>query len=68
LIAKPALLDWHIPPGGGPPPHRHDFEETFIHAALYLDVSHHAIICFVPTASTNSNKHARNAVGCASSG
>jgi uncharacterized cupin superfamily protein len=20
----------HIPPGGGPPPHRHDFEETFI--------------------------------------
>lgn len=19
----------HIPPGGGPPPHRHDFEETF---------------------------------------
>ena len=24
------LMDWHIPPGGGPPPHRHDFEETFI--------------------------------------
>lgn len=23
------LLDMHIPPGGGPPPHRHDFEETF---------------------------------------
>jgi hypothetical protein len=20
----------HIPPGGGPPPHRHDFEETFV--------------------------------------
>jgi uncharacterized cupin superfamily protein len=20
----------YIPPGGGPPPHRHDFEETFI--------------------------------------
>jgi uncharacterized cupin superfamily protein len=20
----------HIPPGGGPPPHRHDFEESFI--------------------------------------
>jgi uncharacterized cupin superfamily protein len=19
----------HVPPGGGPPPHRHDFEETF---------------------------------------
>jgi hypothetical protein len=21
------LIDMHIPPGGGPPPHRHDFEE-----------------------------------------
>src|ERR1035441_10777228 len=24
------LIDMHIPPRGGPPPHRHDFEETFI--------------------------------------
>jgi quercetin dioxygenase-like cupin family protein len=24
------LIDMHIPPGGGPPAHRHDFEETFI--------------------------------------
>ena len=24
------LIDMHIPPSGGPPPHRHDFEETFI--------------------------------------
>jgi mannose-6-phosphate isomerase-like protein (cupin superfamily) len=23
------LIDMHIPPGGGPPPHRHDFEEFF---------------------------------------
>jgi quercetin dioxygenase-like cupin family protein len=23
------LVDMHIPPGGGPPPHRHDFEEMF---------------------------------------
>lgn len=23
------LIDMHLPPGGGPPPHRHDFEETF---------------------------------------
>jgi len=23
-------IDMHIPPGGGPPPHRHDFEETFV--------------------------------------
>jgi len=24
-----ALIDMHVPPGGGPPPHRHDFEELF---------------------------------------
>jgi quercetin dioxygenase-like cupin family protein len=23
------VVDMHVPPGGGPPPHRHDFEETF---------------------------------------
>ncbi len=23
------LIDMYVPPGGGPPPHRHDFEETF---------------------------------------
>jgi quercetin dioxygenase-like cupin family protein len=23
------LIDMNVPPGGGPPPHRHDFEETF---------------------------------------
>ncbi len=24
------VIDMHVPPGGGPPPHRHDFEESFI--------------------------------------
>src|ERR1700733_10581315 len=24
------VIDMHIPPGGGPPPHRHGFEATFI--------------------------------------
>jgi len=24
------VIDMHIPPGGGPPPHRHALEETFI--------------------------------------
>ena len=24
------VIDMHVPPGGGPPPHRHNFEETFI--------------------------------------
>ena len=27
---KFCLIDMHLPPGGGPPPHRHDFEESFI--------------------------------------
>src|SRR6202035_2662449 len=26
---KYTLIDMHVPPGGGPPPHRHDFEEMF---------------------------------------
>lgn len=25
-----ALIDMYVPPGGGPPLHRHDYEETFI--------------------------------------
>ena len=24
------VIDMHVPPGGGPPAHRHEFEETFI--------------------------------------
>jgi mannose-6-phosphate isomerase-like protein (cupin superfamily) len=24
------VIDMHVPPGGGPPPHRHEFEETFL--------------------------------------
>src|SRR5438445_5700884 len=24
------LIDMYVPPGGGPPPHRYDFEETFV--------------------------------------
>jgi quercetin dioxygenase-like cupin family protein len=26
---KYTVIDMHVPPGGGPPPHRHDFEEMF---------------------------------------
>jgi quercetin dioxygenase-like cupin family protein len=26
---KYTLIDMHVPAGGGPPPHRHDFEEMF---------------------------------------
>jgi len=27
---KFCVIDMHVPPGGGPGPHRHDFDETFI--------------------------------------
>jgi quercetin dioxygenase-like cupin family protein len=29
-VGQFCLIDMHVPPGGGPPPHRHDFEETFV--------------------------------------
>jgi quercetin dioxygenase-like cupin family protein len=32
------LIDMHVPPGGGPPPHRHDFEETFVMLEGELDL------------------------------
>lgn len=31
------LIDMHIPTGGGPGPHRHDFEETFVLLAGELE-------------------------------
>ena len=43
------LIDMHIPPGGGPPPHRHDFEEMFsvlegeIEASFRGKKNHHSI-------------------------
>ena len=33
------LIDMHVPPGGGPGPHRHDFEESFIVLAGAIEVS-----------------------------
>jgi len=33
------LIDMLVPPGGGPPPHRHDFEETFIIIEGKLDAT-----------------------------
>ena len=29
IVGRYTLIDMHVPPGGGPPPHRHDFEEMF---------------------------------------
>jgi quercetin dioxygenase-like cupin family protein len=33
------VIDMFVPPGGGPPPHRHDFEETFSLLEGQLDVT-----------------------------
>lgn len=33
------LIDMHVPPGGGPPPHRHDFEESFTVLAGEIEVT-----------------------------
>lgn len=33
------VIDMHVPPGGGPGPHRHDFEETFILLDGEMDVT-----------------------------
>jgi mannose-6-phosphate isomerase-like protein (cupin superfamily) len=33
------VIDMHVPPGGGPGPHRHDFEETFIVLEGEMDVT-----------------------------
>jgi mannose-6-phosphate isomerase-like protein (cupin superfamily) len=36
---KFCVIDMHVPPGGGPGPHRHDFEETFILLEGEMDVT-----------------------------
>ena len=36
---KYTLIDMHVPPGGGPPPHRHDFEEMFTVLAGEIEVA-----------------------------
>lgn len=33
------LIDMHVPDGGGPPPHRHDFEEMFTILSGQIDVT-----------------------------
>jgi quercetin dioxygenase-like cupin family protein len=33
------LIDMHVPDGGGPPPHRHDFEEMFTVIDGELDIT-----------------------------
>jgi mannose-6-phosphate isomerase-like protein (cupin superfamily) len=46
------LIDMHIPPGGGPPPHRHDFEETFILLEGSLDATFRGVKSTVSAGQT----------------
>ena len=58
----------YVPPGGGPPPHRHDFEETSIVTEGQLDVSFRGVGRSVTAGTTvnvpaNAPHHFRNSSG-----
>jgi quercetin dioxygenase-like cupin family protein len=46
------LIDMHIPPGGGPPPHRHDFEETFILLEGEMEATFRGVMSVVKAGET----------------
>jgi quercetin dioxygenase-like cupin family protein len=46
------LIDMHIPPGGGPPPHRHDFEESFTLLEGELEATFRGVKSAVRTGET----------------
>src|ERR1700676_1200903 len=46
------LIDMHIPRGGGPPPHRHDFEESFIILAGELEATFRGVKSVVRAGET----------------
>jgi quercetin dioxygenase-like cupin family protein len=46
------LIDMHVPPGGGPPPHRHDFEESFTVLEGEIEATFRGAKSLVTTAQT----------------
>jgi mannose-6-phosphate isomerase-like protein (cupin superfamily) len=46
------LIDMHVPLGGGPPPHRHDFEEMFSVLEGEIDVVFRGITSVVRSGET----------------
>jgi quercetin dioxygenase-like cupin family protein len=46
------LIDMHVPPGGGPPPHRHDFEESFIVLEGEIETTFRGVKSIVRTGET----------------
>ncbi len=64
------LIDMHVPAGGGPPPHRHDFEELFTLLEGELEFTFRGKTSTVRTGSTvnipaNAPHAFRNASGAA---
>jgi quercetin dioxygenase-like cupin family protein len=46
------LIDMHVPPGGGPPPHRHDFEEMFTVLDGQIEVTFRGETTVAPAGTT----------------
>src|SRR5882672_10768112 len=64
------LIDMHVPAGGGPPPHRHDFEEMFTLLEGELEFTFRgktSLVCVGSTVNIPANApHAfKNASGAA---
>ena len=62
------LIDMLVPPGGGPPPHRHDFEEMFTLLDGEIEVTFRGAKSVVRAGETanipaNAPHHFRNASG-----
>jgi quercetin dioxygenase-like cupin family protein len=62
------LIDMHVPPGGGPPPHRHDFEEMFTILEGEIEVTFRGVKSVVRAGETanipaNAPHQFRNASG-----
>src|SRR6266436_6180049 len=62
------LIDMLVPPGGGPPPHRHDFEEMFSILEGEIEVTFRGVKSVVRAGETanipaNAPHHFRNASG-----
>jgi quercetin dioxygenase-like cupin family protein len=47
-----SLIDMHVPSGSGPPPHRHDFDETFTILEGEVQFTVRGQVLLVPTGST----------------
>ncbi|MGA7047818.1 MAG: cupin domain-containing protein, partial [Candidatus Sulfotelmatobacter sp.] len=46
------LIDVHIPPGGGPPPHQYDFEESFIIIEGEIEATFRGVKCVAGAGQT----------------